>query len=64
MRRRAAVASVVASAGVLIAGFQIGSAVSAARSTAPAATGGSTATTGGPGGTSGATDAGTTGSGG
>jgi uncharacterized protein with FMN-binding domain len=51
MRRRAAVASVVASAGVILAGFQIGSAVGAARTTTPAANGGSASTTGGSGGT-------------
>ncbi len=49
MRRRAAVASVIASAGVIIAGFQIGAAVSAARmpTTPVAGGGGSTGTSGG-----------------
>lgn len=51
MRRRAAVASVIASAGVIIAGFQIGSAVSAARTTTPLAggsnSGGNGSTSGG-----------------
>ncbi|HEU0205830.1 MAG TPA: FMN-binding protein [Pseudolysinimonas sp.] len=44
MRRRAAVASVIASAGVIIAGFQIGSAVSATRTTTSAGLSGGTAT--------------------
>ena len=51
MRRRAAVASVIASAGVLIAGFQVGAAVTAGRTTTSSGTGtgsssGSTAGTG------------------
>lgn len=48
MRRRAAVASVIASAGVIIAGFQIGSAVSASRTaTSSGSTSGSATSTGG-----------------
>ncbi len=68
MRRRAAVASVVASAGVLIAGFQIGSAVSAAHTTTPLASGsnsggnGSTSNGGGSTGTSGGSTGTSTGS--
>jgi len=48
MRRRAAVASVIASAGVIIAGFQIGSAVSASRTASSSgSSGGSATSTGG-----------------
>jgi uncharacterized protein with FMN-binding domain len=67
MRRRAAVASVVASAGVLIAGFQIGSAVSAARTPTPPVaarptSAGTTSSTGSPStGGSGATSSSSTG---
>jgi uncharacterized protein with FMN-binding domain len=64
MRRRAAVASVIASAGVLIAGFQVGAAVSAAR-TSTTSSGTSTGTGTSSGGTtsnSGGTSSGSTGS--
>jgi len=46
MRRRAAVASLIASAGVLIAGFQIGTSVTAARTATSSGTGGGTSTGG------------------
>jgi len=57
MRRRAAVASVIASAGVVLAGVQIGAAVSAARTPVNASgtgtsSGGSTSNSGNSGGTS------------
>jgi len=64
MRRRAAVASLIASAGVLIAGFQIGSAVTAARTPATTGTGttsGGSASNSGNSGTSGGTSSGSTG---
>ena len=64
MRRRAAVASVIASAGVLIAGFQIGSAVTAARTPVTTGTGttsGGSASNSGASGTSGGTSSGSTG---
>jgi len=64
MRRRAAVASVIASAGVLIAGFQIGSAVTAARTPSTTGTGttsGGSASNSGTSGTSGGTSSGSTG---
>jgi len=68
MRRRAAVASVIASAGVVLAGIQIGAAVSAARTPTTSgtgtSTGGSTSNSGNSGGTSsGSTGTGSTGSG-
>jgi len=59
MRRRAAIASVIASAGVLIAGFQVGEAVTAARTTTTSGTGTST---GGSTSSSGGTSSGSTGS--
>jgi len=62
MRRRAAVASVIASAGVLIAGFQVGAAVTAGRTTTSSGTGtGSSGSTAGTGST-GSTSSGSTGS--
>jgi uncharacterized protein with FMN-binding domain len=72
MRRRAAVASVIASAGVVFAAIQVGSVVAASHTTTssgPSSTGGSTAGTGTSGtgtsgtGTSGGTSTGATGSG-
>jgi uncharacterized protein with FMN-binding domain len=61
MRRRAAVASVIASAGVLIAGFQVGTAVNAART--PTTSGTGTGTSTGSGSTSGSGNSGGTSSG-
>lgn len=67
MRRRAAVASVIASAGVVFAAIQVGSVVAASHTTTssgPSSTGGSTAGTGTSGTTSGTgTSTGSTGSG-
>jgi len=63
MRRRAAVASVIASAGVLIAGFQVGAAVTAARTPTTSGTGTSSGTGSTSGsGNSGGTSSGSTGS--
>jgi uncharacterized protein with FMN-binding domain len=64
MRRRAAIASVIASAGVLIAGFQVGSAVTASRAPAVSGTGTGTSTGGSTSGsgTSGGSSSGSTGS--
>jgi len=61
MRRRAAVASVIASAGVLIAGFQIGSAVTAARTPSTTGTGTAPGGSASNSGTSGGTSSGSTG---
>ena len=61
MRRRAAVASVIASAGVLIAGFQIGSAVTAARTPSTTGTGTTSGGSASNSGTSGGTSSGSTG---
>ena len=61
MRRRAAVASVIASAGVLIAGFQIGSAVTAGRTPSTTGTGTTSGGSASNSGTSGGTSSGSTG---
>jgi len=61
MRRRAAVASVIASAGVLIAGFQIGSAVTAGRTSSTTGTGTTSGGSASNSGTSGGTSSGSTG---
>lgn len=62
MRRRAAVASIIASAGVVLAGVEIGAAVTATRTTTTSGTGTSAGTGSSNSGNSGGTSSGTTGS--